>query len=470
MEATQVNASNGFEDGVESVGLSDQLTEVPAGVGPTAEMKFDLCTDVSTSFENKKQSIPRDQHSQDSSMHLGISCDPRVQVSASDSGVSNCYVFKSQLQEYAQKVGFPTPVYETIKDGPSHEPSFKSTVVVNGARYESLPGFFNRKAAEQSAAEIALMDLSKSGDTKHSIAVPVHETGLCKNLLQEYAQKMNYAIPTYICHKDDDTPGKKSSFYCTVEIGGIKYIGASARNKKEAEIKVARTALLAIRSSRTVESQDIDGKPKYTVVPGKRKMPEKGETDKVKKKPKKFRFKKSKLNQTGIMGVLVSNDVSTPLVLQHALSNAQIPNHEQNPQFFPSSDQDIEFMNNNQLNRKSSVVKDVSVPEVDVVDCSHNQVTVSGSQVDDHGNTCSAQSAIRNHDVSDVIPVTEAPPSVQSYEENNDQGVSEVIPVINAPFSGQLDALPANVEVSQDDRATAVADTENNSCTNVPSD
>lgn len=88
-------------------------------------------------------------------------------------GVSNCYVFKSQLQEYAQKVGFPTPVYETIKDGPSHEPSFKSTVVVNGARYESLPGFFNRKAAEQSAAEIALMDLSKSGDTKHSIAVPV---------------------------------------------------------------------------------------------------------------------------------------------------------------------------------------------------------------------------------------------------------------------------------------------------------
>lgn len=88
-------------------------------------------------------------------------------------GVSNCYVFKSRLQEYAQRVGFPTPVYETIKEGPSHEPSFRSTVIVGGARYDSLPGFFNRKAAEQSAAEVALMELSKNGDKKDYIDVPV---------------------------------------------------------------------------------------------------------------------------------------------------------------------------------------------------------------------------------------------------------------------------------------------------------
>lgn len=88
-------------------------------------------------------------------------------------GVSNCYVFKSRLQEYAQKVGLATPVYETIKEGPSHEPSFRSAVMVGGARYESLSGFFNRKAAEQSAAEVALMELSKSGDKNDSIAVPV---------------------------------------------------------------------------------------------------------------------------------------------------------------------------------------------------------------------------------------------------------------------------------------------------------
>ncbi|KAI6689216.1 hypothetical protein NL676_026044 [Syzygium grande] len=122
---------------------------------------------------------------------------PEQTMPANDgfSGVSNCYVFKSRLQEYAQKVGRPTPVYETIKEGPSHEPSFRSTVIVNDVRYDSLPGFFNRKAAEQSAAEVALLELAKSGEISDSISQPVHETGLCKNLLQEYAQKMNYAIP-----------------------------------------------------------------------------------------------------------------------------------------------------------------------------------------------------------------------------------------------------------------------------------
>ena len=88
-------------------------------------------------------------------------------------GVSNCYVFKSRLQEYAQKKGLPTPVYETIKEGPSHEPSFRSIVTVNDVRYDSLPGFLNRKAAEQSAAEVALMELCRSGEVNESISQPV---------------------------------------------------------------------------------------------------------------------------------------------------------------------------------------------------------------------------------------------------------------------------------------------------------
>ena len=94
-------------------------------------------------------------------------------------GVSNCYVFKNRLQEYAQKVGIPTPVYETITEGPSHEPSFRSTAIVNNVRYESLPGFFNRKAAEQSAAEVALLELAKSDEVNQSIAQPV-VSHLCK--------------------------------------------------------------------------------------------------------------------------------------------------------------------------------------------------------------------------------------------------------------------------------------------------
>jgi len=57
---------------------------------------------------------------------------------------------------------------------------------------------------------------------------------------------MNYAIPSYICSKQ--TSGV-APFGCTAEIGGIQYIGAAARTKKDAEIKAARTALLAIQGN-----------------------------------------------------------------------------------------------------------------------------------------------------------------------------------------------------------------------------
>lgn len=209
-------------------------------------------------------------------------------------GVSNCYVFKSRLQEYAQKEGFLTPVYETVKSGPSHEPYFRSTVIVNNVKYDSLPGFSNRKAAEQSAAEVALLELLKSGSMKGSIAHPVHETGLCKNLLQEYAQKLNYAIPSYTC-VTSETPGRKSAFICTVDIGGIQYIGAAASSKKEAEIKAARTALLAIQLSPTGALVKPGGSGELTVLPCKKKGVESdAQKEKSEKslKPKKADFKR----------------------------------------------------------------------------------------------------------------------------------------------------------------------------------
>lgn len=199
-------------------------------------------------------------------------------------GVGTCYVFKSRLQEYAQKVGITTPVYHTLKEGPSHEPVFKSTVIVNDVKYESLPGFFNRKAAEQSAAEVALMEIHKSGVTTESIPT-VHETGLCKNMLQEYAQKMNYAIPSYKCSKQEDAA---HPFICTVEIGSIQYIGAAARTKKEAEIKAARTALLAIKDGSEMNANG------YTVLPSKKKGREQQSGLKASEqlKPKKAKMKK----------------------------------------------------------------------------------------------------------------------------------------------------------------------------------
>lgn len=97
-------------------------------------------------------------------------------------GVANCYVFKSRLQEYAQKATLPTPEYQTIKEGPSHEPVFKSTVIVNNVRYDSLPGFYNRKAAEQSAAEIALKEIHESGQMTECIPTVVS----CSHQISHY--------------------------------------------------------------------------------------------------------------------------------------------------------------------------------------------------------------------------------------------------------------------------------------------
>jgi dsRNA-specific ribonuclease len=65
------------------------------------------------------------------------------------------------------------PEYQTLKEGPSHKPIFKSMVVINNAKYESLPGFFTWEAAEQSAAEVALMEISKSVTLPNNVSIPV---------------------------------------------------------------------------------------------------------------------------------------------------------------------------------------------------------------------------------------------------------------------------------------------------------
>ncbi|XP_050368460.1 double-stranded RNA-binding protein 1-like isoform X1 [Argentina anserina] len=230
-------------------------------------------------------------------------------------GLSKCYVFKSRLQEYAQKVGIKTPVYETTKEGPSHEPSFCSTVIVNDVRYNSLPGFTHRKAAEQSAAEVALLELSKSSDAVQCVSQPVHEIGLCKNLLQEYAQKMNYAVPVYQCQKDT-SPGRASVYSCTVEIGGIRYIGAAAATKKEAEIKVARTALLALQLSDTKSSMGSVGTSELTVLPSRKRRSESEVTDnkpKRKKVPYRRRMFKRKPSEEIAVEELESNGNVRPV-------------------------------------------------------------------------------------------------------------------------------------------------------------
>ncbi|KAL6179332.1 hypothetical protein ACLB2K_050848 [Fragaria x ananassa] len=208
-------------------------------------------------------------------------------------------------------MGIKIPVYETTKEGPSHEPSFRSTVIVNDVRYDSLVGFTHRKAAEQSAAEVALRELSKSGDAAQCISQPVQEIGLCKNLLQEYAHKMNFSVPVYQC-KTDFSSGKTPVYSCTVEIGGIRYIGATATTKKEAEIKVARTALLANWFSSNESSMGSFDTSELTVIPSKKRRLESEETsNKPKRKKVPFsrkRMLKRKPNEENAVPGLESNE------------------------------------------------------------------------------------------------------------------------------------------------------------------
>ena len=74
-------------------------------------------------------------------------------------------MFKSQLQEYAQKARFSTPIYTVSKEGPSHQPRFRASVAIQGETYESPTFFTNLKSAEHAAAKAALVALGAKADS-----------------------------------------------------------------------------------------------------------------------------------------------------------------------------------------------------------------------------------------------------------------------------------------------------------------
>eukprot|EP00249_Psilotum_nudum_P007615 c20699_g1_i1 orf=296-1102(+) len=162
-------------------------------------------------------------------------------------------MFKSQLQEYAQKAGLKPPVYEFVREGPSHEPLFKASVTLQGITYESPPGFTKVKKAEHAAAQAALAVLANSG--AGFCPNPLVESGLCKNVLQEYAQKCGLPLPAY--HSERSGEVHSPAYTSTVEIAGVQYKGGSARNKQEAEIKAAKIALLAIHAESRATFQAV---------------------------------------------------------------------------------------------------------------------------------------------------------------------------------------------------------------------
>lgn len=68
--------------------------------------------------------------------------------------------FKSQLQQYAQRILSATPLYDLLDEkGPDHSKCFEVGVVIRGHRYGSAWGP-SKKEAEQKAAYLALRELN----------------------------------------------------------------------------------------------------------------------------------------------------------------------------------------------------------------------------------------------------------------------------------------------------------------------
>ncbi|KAE9591291.1 hypothetical protein Lal_00038494 [Lupinus albus] len=151
-------------------------------------------------------------------------------------------LYKNRLQEFTQKSSIPLPMYQTVNEGTQHVPRFRSTVWVDGKSYTNQVSFLNRKAAEQDAARLALESLPVVIKDEASPLV-LENTMFSKSIMNEYATKLNVAMPTY---STAQIIGMLPVFVSTLVFNDTKYTGDASRNKKEAEQLAARRAILSI--------------------------------------------------------------------------------------------------------------------------------------------------------------------------------------------------------------------------------
>ncbi|KAJ9559064.1 hypothetical protein OSB04_013678 [Centaurea solstitialis] len=146
------------------------------------------------------------------------------------------HLYKSRLQNYAQKknIAFPTYAYEM--QGPPHSRLFKARVTIDGVTHEGPEFCTTLKDAEHAAAKIAFMSLSPEGSQEDDC--------LYKSLLQELAQKKGLVLPVYATNRTG--PPHMPSFASTVEITGKCFVGQEARTKKQAEMNAAKVAYTAL--------------------------------------------------------------------------------------------------------------------------------------------------------------------------------------------------------------------------------
>ncbi len=76
---------------------------------------------------------------------------------------------KGVLIERLQKLGRAKPDFRTDRSGPDHQPTFSSTVFVDGQELGTGEGE-NKREAERNAAEVAVRSLGKDSNSNHDKA------------------------------------------------------------------------------------------------------------------------------------------------------------------------------------------------------------------------------------------------------------------------------------------------------------
>ncbi|CAK7349614.1 unnamed protein product [Dovyalis caffra] len=84
--------------------------------------------------------------------------------------VPELVLYKNNLQEHAQKLELPFPVYHTTNEGFHHAPKFRSSVLVDGTTYESRLTFSHRKEPERVLQNLLSSEVAKSRKEAEQLA------------------------------------------------------------------------------------------------------------------------------------------------------------------------------------------------------------------------------------------------------------------------------------------------------------
>ncbi|CAL0321619.1 unnamed protein product [Lupinus luteus] len=223
-------------------------------------------------------------------------------------------MYKTKVQQLCHTKSWNLPVYQTVKHGPNHNPSFISTVTVNGVLFQSTQPSPTVKQSQNDAAKLAFYHFSPNPDpnldsnpnsnsnsnsnlhisTSHLFSPPQPSLshGSCdpcdvdsivlqptqssqitssvtstmteveqknilhlyKNQLQNYAQKRNLNLPVYSSVWEG--PPHALRFKCKVTIDGQTFESPKLfTTMKDAENAAAEVALMSLSPGGVQEEQ-----------------------------------------------------------------------------------------------------------------------------------------------------------------------------------------------------------------------